>query len=75
MFVDNKEVPYKEKYKFNKTGIHIIKFKINKDIIKFSLECMFNECKNIESINFKVFNTSNIKYMNSMFSNCINLKV
>ena len=74
LYIDGENETYEKEKKFDKKGIHVIIFKFNKNILSESLESMFKECNNIENINFKVFNTSNIINMSYMFSNCINLK-
>ena len=82
LYIDNKKEIYKKEYIFNETGIHMIKFKFNigikicdddKSSSLESLENMFNNCENIESINFNVFNTNNITNMRNMFYGCNNL--
>ena len=53
------------------------KIKIIKIIIDYqvkSLENLFNDCKCIESINFKKFYRNNITDMSSMFYKCSSLK-
>ena len=74
LFINNKKQPFKKQYKFNKIGNYSIKLIFNNNIIKSSLEKMFYDCKNIKYINFNIFNTTRIKNMNNMFSNCFNLK-
>ena len=74
LFIDNKKELFCKEYKFNKSGNHIIKLIFNSNIIQSTLEKLFFDCKNIKFIKFKIFNTSNVENMNSMFAKCTNLK-
>jgi hypothetical protein len=69
LYIDNiKEEVFKNKYKFNKIGNHLIKFIFNNNIELLSLEKMFYKCENITYINFLFFNALKFENINNMFS-------
>ena len=71
-FNDNKE-EIKNKYKINKKD-KVRKIKIIIDYQVKSFKELFDDCKCIESINFKKFYRNNITDMSYMFRGCSSLK-
>ena len=72
LYINNKRDEYKTYITSDKIGI-------NKILLKFSIdlnnvENMFQNCDKIVSINFKEFNTNNIKKMKCMFDGCKKLR-
>ena len=71
LYLNDKEIEFKYKLKFNEIGINKIKVKSNLNLI--SLSSMFYNCSNIINIKFIKFNTNNVTDMNNMFLGCIKL--
>jgi surface protein len=71
IFIEDKQIEYKEIINNLKKGIYNITIKINQKISDCNL--MFYKCKNIIEINFINFDTKNVINMNGMFSGCSSL--
>ena len=71
LYLNDEEISFKYKLKFNKTGIN--KIKIISNIKLFSLSSMFYNCYNINTINFIKINIEDVTDISFMFYNCINL--
>ena len=71
LYLNEKEIEFDYKLKFNK--IETNKIKIKSNIKLFTLSTMFYNCKNIKNIKFIKFNTNKVTDMSKMFYNCKNL--
>ena len=71
LYLNNKEIKFNHKLKFDKNERNKIKIKSN--IKLFTLSTMFYNCRNIKNIKFIKFNTNNVTNMSNMFSYCKNL--
>ena len=72
ILIDNKTIKKSSLYKFNNKGEYEVLFGFNKSLE--STDEMFKDCKNLRSLNFSNFKTSEIKNMNGMFNRCYSLK-
>ena len=66
LYLNDKEIKFNYKIKFNKIGINKITIKSNINLI--SLSTMFYNCNKINNIKFIKFNTNNVTDMREMFS-------
>ena len=72
LYLNDKEIEFNYKLKFNKKGTYKIKIKSNINL--YSLSNMFYNCSNIININFIKFNNNSvINDMSNMFCWCRNL--
>ena len=71
LYLNDKEIKFNYKLKFNKIGTYNIKIKSNINLN--SLSDMFHNCTKITKIKFIKFNFNNITNMSGMFSCCYNL--
>ena len=71
LYLNNIEIEFNYKLKFNKIGTYKITIKSNINLI--SLSSMFYNCNNIINIKFIKFNTNNVTNMSNMFYFCENL--
>ena len=71
IFLDEKEIPFSFKYKFDKEGTYTFKFVFKKNIN--NLYKLFFECEKIIEINFDKFNLTEVENMSHMFKKCISL--
>ena len=72
IYINDKKIKFNYKYKSNKKGNIKIKFIFKK--LLTSTTYMFWECSSLQSINLSSFNTTNVKDMSLMFSDCSSLK-
>ena len=72
LYLNDKEIEFNYKLKFDKIGIY--KIKIISNINLFSLPSMFYNCNYINKIKFIKINTNNVNNMSYMFYNCVSLK-
>ena len=71
MFLNNKRVKFRFKFKFFKRGKFSFKFAFNKNLTNTSY--LFSGCEKLVYLNFSNFNSSQITDMNNMFNGCIGL--
>ena len=71
IFLDEKEIPFSFKYKFDKEGTYTFKFVFKKNIN--NLYKLFFECEKLIEINFDKFNLTEVENMSHMFKKCISL--
>ena len=71
-YFDNNKEEIKRNYISENDNVTKVKIIINYQVL--SLRKLFNDCNNIESINFKKFLRNNIDDMSYMFSGCSSLK-
>ena len=71
--IDNKEIPFSYKYKFNKKGKHLIEYYFSKDLTKTNY--LFYDCQYLTSINLSNINTKNVTNMSCMFNWCESLEI
>ncbi len=71
LYLNDNEIEFNYKLKFNKIGP--CKIKIKSNIILNNLSSMFYNCTSIINIKFIKINTNNVTNMSGMFSNCSNL--
>ncbi len=71
LYLNDNEIEFNYKIKFDKIGINKIKIKSNINLI--CLSSMFFYCSNIININFVKFDINNVNDMSYMFSYCKSL--
>ena len=72
IYINDKKIKFSYKYKSNEEGNIQVKFIFNK--LLTSTNNMFFGCSSLQSIDLSLFNTTNVKYMGSMFDGCFKLK-
>ena len=73
IYFDNNEEEIKRNYIKDNENVNLIKIRIDYRVKSFKQ--LFSKCQCIQSIDFKQFNTNNIKDMSYMFDECSLLKV
>ena len=71
MFLNNKRMKFRFRFKFFKQGKFSFKFAFTKDLTDASN--LFSGCEKLVYLNFSNFNTSQITDMKNMFNGCIRL--
>ena len=72
IFIDDKAISFAYFYKFNKTGMHNIKYYFTNNLTR--LNDLFSNCIYITNLDFTNYNSANLISMNSMFYGCKSLK-
>ena len=70
IFINDKRIPYSKSYKFNKTGMQLVKFDVPEDI---NMDFMFKNVSKLSSVTMFTKNHINILSMKNTFENCQNL--
>ena len=70
--INEKNIGFSYSHKFKEKGIYKIDYIFQKDLTNANY--FFYDCKNIISLDFSEFYSSNINNMQSMFFNCSSLK-
>ena len=68
IYINNAEQNFRKYFVPKEEGIYTIKIMFN--IILKNCRCLFNDCKNITSIDLTCFDTDNVTNMSNMFSGC-----
>ena len=72
IIINEEKIDFNYYHKFKKKGNYKIQYLFKNRLSKTNH--MFNNCKNITSLDFSLFNTKNVTNMKNMFTNCTSLK-